>query len=207
MHTYDDPRLLSWDDFLERGRRHRAEHPGEVERRMAAAEPGDVMTLVYTSGTTGPPKGAMLTNTNAAFTMDGIVSRPDRLPDGKAPNPSDLIVTYLPLCHVAERIFSTWHLVACGAVLNFAESIDTITTNLNEIQPTLFFAVPRIWEKLHASVLIRGNDATWFKRTMLGFSLAHGSLDRPGAGRQRRQPHDVQPPPLRHRLPARAAGV
>ncbi len=61
--------------------------------------------------------------------------------------------------------------MACGAVLNFAESVDTITTNLNEIQPTLFFAVPRIWEKLHASVLIRANDASWFKRKMLGFSL------------------------------------
>ena len=171
LHAYDDSRLTSWTALLELGREHRASHAGEVEGRMDAAEPGDVMTLVYTSGTTGPPKGAMLTNANAAFTMDTIVNQPERLPNGKAPGPSDLIVTYLPLCHVAERVFSTWHLVRCGTVLNFAESIDTITTNLNEIQPTLFFAVPRIWEKLHAGVLIRGHDATWFKRTMLGFSL------------------------------------
>ena len=65
--TYDDDRLMSWEDFLELGREHRAEHPGAVDERMAAAEPDDVMTLVYTSGTTGPPKGAMLTNANAAF--------------------------------------------------------------------------------------------------------------------------------------------
>ena len=172
MHEYEDDRLLSWEEFLERGRTHRAEHPGEVERRMDQAQSDDVMTLVYTSGTTGPPKGAMLTNANAAFSMDVIVNLGQRLPGGKPPNQDDLIVTYLPLCHVAERIFSTWHLVRCGAVLNFAESIDTIAVNLNEVQPTLFFAVPRIWEKLHATVLIRGQDATWFKRKVLGVSLA-----------------------------------
>jgi long-chain acyl-CoA synthetase len=174
MHGYEDDRLLSWDEFLERGRTHRAEHPGEVERRMDQAQSDDVMTLVYTSGTTGPPKGAMLTNANAAFSMDTIVNLGQRLPGGKPPNQDDLIVTYLPLCHVAERIFSTWHLVRCGTVLNFAESIDTIAVNLNEVQPTLFFAVPRIWEKLHATVLIRGHDATWFKRKVLGLSLAMG---------------------------------
>ena len=93
-----------------------------------------------------------------------LVRQPERLPDGKAPGPDDLVVTYLPLCHVAERIFSTWHLVGAGVVLNFAESIDTVTANLREVQPTLFFAVPRIWEKLHAGVLIKGNDASRFKR-------------------------------------------
>ena len=75
-----------------------------------------------------------------------------------------MVVTYLPLCHVAERVFSTWHMVGAGVVLNFAESIDTVTTNLREVQPTLFFAVPRIWEKLHAGVLIKGNDASRTKR-------------------------------------------
>jgi long-chain acyl-CoA synthetase len=94
------------------------------------------------------------------------------MPDGKVPNSSDLIVTYLPLCHVAERAFSTWHLVSAGAVLNFAESIETVTANLREIQPTLFFAVPRIWEKLHAGVMIKGNDASRFKRMMLRRALA-----------------------------------
>ncbi|MEJ7720463.1 MAG: AMP-binding protein [Ilumatobacteraceae bacterium] len=138
---------------------------------MADAEATDVMTLVYTSGTTGPPKGAMLTNSNAAFAIDKIIKLPDRMPNGKPPDPSDLIVTYLPLCHVAERIFSTWHLASCGTVLNFAESIDTVTASLREVQPTLFFAVPRIWEKLHAGVQIRGNDATFVKKKVLNGGL------------------------------------
>jgi len=167
----DDDRLLFWDNLLELGRQHRQQHPDAVAERMAAAQPDDVMTLVYTSGTTGPPKGAMLTNKNAQFCIDTIIRSPDRLPGGPA-TPDDLILTYLPLCHVAERIFSTWSLVGCGPVLNFAESIDTVNENLREIQPTLFFAVPRIWEKLHAVAMIKGNDATWFKKRVLRFGLA-----------------------------------
>ncbi len=166
----DDPRLLFWDSLVEQGRAHKAAHPTAVADRMAAATDDDVMTLVYTSGTTGPPKGAMLTNKNAAFCIDKIVNADERVPGG-APTPDDQIVTYLPLCHVAERIFSTWTMVGAGPVLNFAESVETVNENLREVQPTIFFAVPRIWEKLHALALIRANDATWFKRKMLGFGL------------------------------------
>ncbi len=166
----DDQRLLFWDNLVEQGRQHKAQHPTAVADRMAAATDDDVMTLVYTSGTTGPPKGAMLTNRNAAFCIDKIVNADERVPGG-APKPSDQIVTYLPLCHVAERIFSTWTMVGAGPVLNFAESIETVNENLREVQPTIFFAVPRIWEKLHALALIRANDATWFKGKMLGFGL------------------------------------
>ncbi|CAN5841484.1 AMP-dependent synthetase/ligase [soil metagenome] len=166
----DDARFIFWDELVELGRRHAAEHPGAVERIMADAEAEDIITLVYTSGTTGPPKGAMLSNDNFDFCVDILVNAPGRLP-GRPPNPDDLILTYLPLCHVAERIFSGWHLVGAGTVLNFAESIDTVQQNLREIQPTLFFAVPRIWEKIHATVFIKGSDATFFKRFLFGTAM------------------------------------
>ncbi|MFP5486993.1 MAG: AMP-dependent synthetase/ligase, partial [Acidimicrobiia bacterium] len=166
----DDDRLVFWDQFIETGRQHKAAHPNAVADLMAAARPDDVMTLVYTSGTTGPPKGAMLTNANATFCIDKIVNAEDRVPGG-APTPKDQIVTYLPLCHVAERIFSTWTLVGAGPVLNFAESIETVNENLREVQPTIFFAVPRIWEKLHAMSLIKANDASRFKKIVLNFGL------------------------------------
>jgi long-chain acyl-CoA synthetase len=121
----------------------------------------------------------MLTNANFRFCADILVASAQRVPGGKPPNPSDQVVTYLPLCHVAERIFSTWHLVTCGVVLNFAESIETVTSNLREVQPTLFFAVPRIWEKLHAGVLIKANDATPLKRVTLRAGLkAAGKIGR-----------------------------
>ncbi len=168
----DDDRFIAWEDFLALGRRHREADPEAVERRMAEAEADDVMTLVYTSGTTGPPKGSMLTNANADFCMSKVVNVEDRIPGGVPPGPTDMVLTYLPLCHVAERIFSTWSMIANGVVLNFAESIETVQLNLREIQPTLFFGVPRIWEKIHATVLIKAQDATWFKRVVFRLGMA-----------------------------------
>ena len=175
VRTYSDDRLMDWHDFLTVGRQHRAENPDVVVGHMADARPDDVMTLVYTSGTTGPPKGAMLTNANTAFCITRVIGD-DGLRGNQVPTADDLVVTYLPLCHVAERIFSTWHMVSCGLCLNFAESIETVTANLREVQPTLFFAVPRIWEKLHASVMIKGADASPFKRLWLRFGLKLASV-------------------------------
>ena len=177
LRTNRDPRLMYWDDFMERGHAHRKAHPGEVERRMAEATADDIMTLVYTSGTTGPPKGAMLSNGNADYCMAKIINAEGRTAaDGGLPSQKDQVLTYLPLCHVAERIFSTWTMCSNGVVLNFAESIETVQINLREVQPTLFFAVPRIWEKLHATALIKLQDATWFKRVIGGIGLRLATL-------------------------------
>ncbi|KQS69178.1 long-chain fatty acid--CoA ligase [Modestobacter sp. Leaf380] len=167
---YTDPRLLHWDDFLALGREHRAAHPDAVDRSLAATAPGDLMTLIYTSGTTGLPKGAMLSVANAeatiaSFTGDGGLLDP---PAG----PKDLTLSYLPLCHVAERIFTTWNNAATGIQVNFAESIDTVPENLREIQPTFFFAVPRIWEKLLATVQVRQASASPLKRNVGNAGLA-----------------------------------
>jgi long-chain acyl-CoA synthetase len=182
-----DGRFLFWDDFIALGRQHRAENPGAVERKMEEATADDLITLVYTSGTTGPPKGAMLTNSNFSFCVDNVINVEGRMQSsgmfgkGKGPNPNDIILTYLPLCHIAERIFSTWTSVACGCQLNFAESIETVQQNLREIQPTIFFSVPRIWEKIHATVAIKGRDATFFKRLWFGTGMKMASI----IGRQR----------------------
>ncbi|MGB7861383.1 MAG: AMP-binding protein [Acidimicrobiia bacterium] len=171
----DDDRFLFWDDFIEMGRRHRAENPGAVERIMAEATAEDLITLVYTSGTTGPPKGAMINNTNFTYAVKQVLYVEGRVP-GKPLNQDDLVLTYLPLCHIAERIFSTWTSVSSGCSLNFAESIETVQQNLREIQPTIFFAVPRIWEKIHATVAIKGRDGTWFKRLWFGLGMKMASI-------------------------------
>jgi len=172
----DDERFVFWDDFIELGRRHREANPGMVEQIMAEATGDDVITLVYTSGTTGAPKGVMLTNANFAFNAEVLIGAAGRTPDGKSIGPDDLILTYLPLCHVAERIFSTWSSVSHGPSLNFAESIETVQQNLREIQPTIFFAVPRIWERIHASIAIKGKDGTRFKRLWFGFGMKLASI-------------------------------
>ncbi|MEU4327201.1 AMP-dependent synthetase/ligase [Nonomuraea dietziae] len=155
---YDDPRLMSWEDLLAMG----AERAGPLEERMAGAEPGDVMTLIYTSGTTGPPKGVMLTVANVEFAVRTLVEN-----GGFTSPPAserDLIVSYLPLCHVAERAFTVWFNSAAGVQVNFAESIDTVQANLREVQPTILFGVPRIWEKILAQVNIKIESASPLKR-------------------------------------------
>lgn len=170
LRSYDDPRLLAWEAMLAMGQEHRAANPGAVEALVDAAEPSDVMTLVYTSGTTGPPKGAMLTIGNAEFALETVLERsPFTRP---APGPKDLTLSYLPLCHVAERVLTTWYNAGGGTQVNFAESIETVPQNLREVQPTLFFAVPRIWEKLLATARIKLDSATWAKRRWSRFWLA-----------------------------------
>ncbi len=164
---YDDERLMSWQRFIELGREHRATHPGAVEERMEAAQPDDVMTLVYTSGTTGPPKGAMLSVANVEFAMHTVLEQQAFV--SPSPGPKDQTLSYLPLCHVAERFFTTWYNAGAGTQVNFAESIETVPQNLREVQPSLFFAVPRIWEKLLASARIRLDSATWAKRHWSAF--------------------------------------
>ncbi len=166
---YDNPKLLFWDDFLAIGERHRAEHPGAVEKCMAGTKPDDVMTLIYTSGTTGPPKGAMLTVSNVEFCIKELVEAGGFT--SPPPSEKDILLSYLPLSHVAERIFTTWFNAASGVQVNFAESIATVQANLTEIQPTILFGVPRIWEKVLASVNIKLASASLLKRLFARFWL------------------------------------
>lgn len=138
----DHPMVLSWEAFLDQS----AEVADErLDERLAALEPGGLATLIYTSGTTGPPKGVMLSNENLVWTAE--TSR-----DLSAVVPSDEILSYLPLSHVAEQVFAVHGPVVAGYAVYFAESIDKLADNLKEVQPTMFFGVPRIWEKFHAGI-------------------------------------------------------
>jgi long-chain acyl-CoA synthetase len=162
VRNYDDPILMSWDDLMSAGAEHRAAHPESVEDLSAEVTADDICTLIYTSGTTGPPKGAMLSVSNVEFAIETLVTGGGFT--YPPPHDKDMLLSYLPLCHVAERIFTVWFNLAAGSQVNFAESIDTVQQDLREIQPTVFLGVPRIWEKLHAAIHIRAANATWLKR-------------------------------------------
>ncbi|GGS85655.1 long-chain-fatty-acid--CoA ligase [Planobispora rosea] len=166
---YDDPRLMHWDELLEIGAAHREAHPDAVERRMAQTRSGDVATLIYTSGTTGPPKGVMLTVGNIEYAVQRLVEGGGFA--SPPPSEKDLTLSYLPLCHVAERAFTVWFNAAAGVQVNFAESIETVQANLREVQPTILFGVPRIWEKVLAGVEIRLESASPLKRAVTRFWL------------------------------------
>jgi len=171
LRGYHEPRLLRYEEVEAAGRALHAEDPRRFDRLVDERRPGDVATIVYTSGTTGPPKGAMLTNANHVEAV-----RVASLLWGATP--ADRVCSYLPLCHVAEKLFSVHLPLSSGASANFAESIDTVTANLREVEPTVFLGVPRIWEKMAAGIQIRMRDADLPKRvnyaiwTRIGARLA-----------------------------------
>jgi long-chain acyl-CoA synthetase len=137
-----DPRVIGFDAFLATGK---AVDTERLDQRIASLEPGGLASLIYTSGTTGPPKGVMLSHDNLAFTA----SLAQELAGAGA---SDCSLSYLPLSHIAEQMFTIHGSVTMGGSVYFAESLEKVPDNLKEVQPTLFFGVPRIWEKFHAKV-------------------------------------------------------
>ena len=167
--TYREPRLLSYSTFLAGGRAAAEAHPGAFEQLVAGTLADDLAVLVYTSGTTGPPKGAMLTHAN------GLVAARDFV-EAIGANESDTNLAYLPLCHLAERVWTVYAPVLLGTIANFAESIDTVQRDIYEIAPTFFGAVPRIMEKMRSNVESRVNESSWLKRANYRFWMAKGRI-------------------------------
>lgn len=165
LHDFHDEMVMSFDNLLALGKEQIKAMPSLWERKIEATNPDDIAILVYTSGTTGPPKGAMITHDNIVFQM---ANNQDLLPY----EPSDRTLAFLPLCHIAERTFTTFNQLVAGQTVNFAENFDTVPENLQEVQPTSFFAVPRIWEKFYSTITIMVKDATPVQR--LAYKLALG---------------------------------
>lgn len=159
---YESDKLLTLDEFLAKGDALRQEQPRLLDEIDAQRTPDDIVTLIYTSGTTGPPKGVMLSARNVAFATNIFATDNGIL--GKQIGPGDVQLSYLPLSHVVERAISVWGHLSQKSVVHFAESIDTVTSDLAEVQPTVLFAVPRIWEKIQASVAIKMANASRLKR-------------------------------------------
>ena len=168
LHGFSDPRVMDFTALLELGARYDREHPGAFDRLVELARPDDLAILVYTSGTTGPPKGAMLSHRNILFQLGYA----DFL---TPPRPGDQQLSFLPLCHVAERTFTVFNPLGSGATVNFAESIDTVPDNLREVAPAVFFAVPRIWEKFYSGIALRMRDATALGRLAYGWAIGVGT--------------------------------
>jgi long-chain acyl-CoA synthetase len=157
LRNFEDPDVMSYEALLKLGRVYEAEDPGAWEAALNIAQPDDPAIFVYTSGTTGPPKGARLSHANLIFAIEHWREF--------APTTSqDHTLAFLPLCHMAERMMTGLRPLGYGGVINFAESPDTVLENLQEVSPTVFIAVPRIWEKLYALVQMSLQDATGFER-------------------------------------------
>jgi long-chain acyl-CoA synthetase len=164
LRGYREPGLLSLAELQERGRAFLREHPGYVDDELAKGSADDLAIICYTSGTTGAPKGVMLTHRNLLVTARNAVATEGIRSDEE-------VLAYLPMAWVGDHMFSYAQAILTGFTVNCPESATTVLHDLREIGPTYFFAPPRIWESLLTAVLIRLEDAAWPKRRLVHFFL------------------------------------
>ncbi|HOW86046.1 MAG TPA: long-chain fatty acid--CoA ligase [Candidatus Aminicenantes bacterium] len=170
--------VLSLSEIAARGRTVEAADPGLFEKRALAVKPDDVASIVYTSGTTGIPKGVMLTHANF---LANVVSL-DAVTDFSV---KDTILSFLPLSHVLERM-TTFSFLYKGASIYYAESIETVGENLLEVRPTIMISVPRVFDKIYAKVMDNVLEGSALKRKLFFWAVGVGK--KYGARHIRHQP-------------------
>ena len=156
--------VLSWEAFCDHAEQTAAT---EVERCLEALKPDQLATLIYTSGTTGPPKGVMLSHDNLSFTSSQAAAMLDL-------NASLSTLSYLPLSHIAEQVFTIHGPITAGYPVYYAESMEKLKENLVEVQPSVFFGVPRVWEKMYAGIQEKLKGAQGAKKHLVHWAMGVG---------------------------------
>jgi long-chain acyl-CoA synthetase len=159
--------LLSFASLRATGREALGRDRAAIDERRSAVAPDDLATLVYTSGTTGPPKGTMITHANLMATMRSVTQV-------LSFDEHDRFLSFLPLSHITERCVSHFGLLLAGGETWFARSITTVAEDMHECRPTIFFAVPRVWEKARDALLTRAEEEPGWRGRLLRqyFALA-----------------------------------
>ena len=168
LRDLQDPGVIGLAQLRAMGRDYNAAHPDEMMQRVQACKPEQLAILVYTSGTTGRPKGAMHSHKGLVYTVRGyntLVAQDER----------DERMCFLPLCHIAERLGGEYHALYTGAILNFVENPETVPENVREISPTVFTAVPRVWEKFYSGVMIALKEASPLQQAAYGWGIGIGT--------------------------------
>ncbi|MCF8092653.1 MAG: AMP-binding protein [Desulfotignum sp.] len=164
---FSDPMVTTFDDLLAKGAEFHRKHPDRFARKRDQVTSDDTAVIIYTSGTTGPPKGAMLSHGNVTWMADAVAAV-NQVYD------TDQVLSFLPLCHIFERLFTVFIQIRYAYTVNFVEKPDTVMQNMMEVSPTVGYAVPRIWEKYYSNVMIKMADADWFKRAVFRSALKIG---------------------------------
>ena len=167
LHGFADDKVIFLEDLYRLGQDFLKQHPDRFEEEIARSEPGETAILVYTSGTTGPPKGAMITHGNIIVSVIGSALT---LPVTE----EDEQVCFLPLCHILERLITVFIPIGLGSTVNFAESPETVFDNVREVSPHVFTAVPRVWEKVYSRISIMAGEGTWLGKFAYARALAAG---------------------------------
>ena len=167
----EDERVYGWQDL---GGLASRTPDDALDARIRAQSPDDCCNLIYTSGTTGNPKGVMITHDNIVWTARKVV-------ESCAGDHRDQLISYLPLSHIAEQMVSLMVPMVCGCTSWFAESLERLGDNLQEVRPTMFLGVPRVWEKIQAKITAAGaanpplkkKIAAWARKQGLAGGYAH----------------------------------
>jgi long-chain acyl-CoA synthetase len=167
LHGFADDKVIFLDDLYRLGREFLKQHPNRFEEEIANSSAKDTAILVYTSGTTGPPKGAMISHENIIVSVIGAALT---LPVTE----SDEQVCFLPLCHILERLITVFIPIGFGSTVNFAESPETVFDNVREVSPHVFTAVPRVWEKVYSRISIMSGEATRLGKLCYKLALKTG---------------------------------
>lgn len=167
LHEFSHDKVIFLDDLYTLGRQQVQAEPDFFDDAIAQGTPEDTALLIYTSGTTGPPKGVEISHGNIMFS---ISIGPDTLPV----EVGDEQVCFLPLCHILERLISVFQPIAGRTIVNFAESPETVFDSVQEVSPTVFTGVPRVWEKIYSRVTILRGDATPLGRWAFDRAVAAG---------------------------------
>lgn len=162
-----DPMALTWEEFLARGEATGSAPPASLDAalddRTRKLHEDDSAAYIYTSGTTGPPKAVMITHRNCVWTAEGLQRALHFTSDFSS-------LSYLPLSHIAEQVFTIHGPAVLGGSVYFAESLEKLRDNLLEVQPHVFFGVPRVWEKFHAALSARLGQAKGVKARLLAWA-------------------------------------
>ena len=167
LRDLDDDMCMSFEALANLGREYGERHPDVWTEAIAQARPEDLMILTYTSGTTGPPKGAMITQRNMLFMMNAL-QRCYGIRE------TDEQLGFLPLAHVAGRMFYTFCVLESCSIVNLVEELETAVTDQQEVAPSIHFAVPRVWEKQFSTVAIKLKETTALGRLAYRLALAVG---------------------------------
>ena len=163
-----DPMVSTFEEFLAHGQALAARQAPQFEQAIDASTPDDIAFLVYTSGTTGAPKGAMMANRNLIFQIGSVSQYLDL-------QPQDRTLSFLPLCHIAERMSTVYNPLALGQIVHFPENAGTVFNDVREVAPHLIFGPPRFWEKLYSQVTLYMQDAIPAARRVYAQVLAEGA--------------------------------
>lgn len=163
----DEPYVTLYERIMAEGMKLYPKHEEEINERIKAIEPEDLATLIYTSGTTGKPKGAMLTHRNIVSNIKAAHQHIDIYE-------SDRCLSFLPLCHAFERTAGYYAMMAGGAEIFYAESVDTVAKNMTEVHPTIIISVPRLFEKIYNLVTKSVEEGTAVKQKIFNWAFNVG---------------------------------